>query len=68
MHPYQERLACHVRAYVFGYVAEAWEVSDYRETTGTAEEVAEAVLFLASARMTYVLGEFIEVNGRQLMD
>jgi hypothetical protein len=26
------------------------------------------VLFLASARMTYVLGEFIEVNGRQLMD
>jgi NAD(P)-dependent dehydrogenase (short-subunit alcohol dehydrogenase family) len=49
-------------------VAEAWEVSDYRKTTGTAEEVAEAVLFLASARTTYVLGEFIEVNGGQLMD
>lgn len=49
-------------------MAEAWEVSDYRKTTGTAEEVAEAVLFLASARTTYVLGEFIEVNGGQLMD
>jgi len=51
-----------------GTVKDTWEVSDYRKTTGTAEEVAEAVLFLASARMTYVLGEFIEVNGRQLMD
>jgi NAD(P)-dependent dehydrogenase (short-subunit alcohol dehydrogenase family) len=49
-------------------VAEAWEVSDYRETTGTVEEVAEAVLFLASARTTYVLGELIEVKGGQLMD
>jgi 3-oxoacyl-[acyl-carrier protein] reductase len=35
---------------------------------GTAEEVAEAVLFLASPRPTYVLGEVIEVNGGQLMD
>lgn len=47
---------------------DTWEVSDYRETTGPAEEVAEAVLFLASARTTYVLGKFIEVNGGQLMD
>jgi NAD(P)-dependent dehydrogenase (short-subunit alcohol dehydrogenase family) len=49
-------------------VAEAWEVSDNRKTTGAAEEVAEAVLFLASARTAYVLGEVIEVNGGQPMD
>jgi NAD(P)-dependent dehydrogenase (short-subunit alcohol dehydrogenase family) len=35
---------------------------------GTAEEVAEVVLFLASPRTTYVFGEVIEVNGGQLMD
>jgi 3-oxoacyl-[acyl-carrier protein] reductase len=35
---------------------------------GTAEEVAEAVLLLASPRTTCVLGEVIEVNGGQLMD
>jgi hypothetical protein len=39
-----------------GIVEETWEVSDYRKTTGIAEKVAEAVLFLASARTTYVLG------------
>jgi NAD(P)-dependent dehydrogenase (short-subunit alcohol dehydrogenase family) len=47
---------------------DTWEVCDYRKTTGTAEEVAEAVLFLVAARTTYVLGEVIEVNGGQLMD
>jgi 3-oxoacyl-[acyl-carrier protein] reductase len=46
--------------------AAAQEIPLGRE--GTAEEVAEAVLFLASPRTTYVLGEVIEVNGGQLMD
>lgn len=36
--------------------------------TGTAEEVAEAIAFLASPRSSYLIGETIEVNGGQLMD
>jgi 3-oxoacyl-[acyl-carrier protein] reductase len=35
---------------------------------GTAEEVAEAIAFLASPRSSYLSGETIEVNGGQLMD
>jgi 3-oxoacyl-[acyl-carrier protein] reductase len=35
---------------------------------GTPEEVVGAVLFLASSRANYILGEIIEVNGRMLMD
>ena len=56
MHPYPERLACHVHAYAFGHrpipkmfdkkgvpeviVAVAWEVSDYRETIGNSSTSA----------------------------
>jgi 3-oxoacyl-[acyl-carrier protein] reductase len=36
--------------------------------TGTAEEVAEVIAFLASPRSSYLVGETIEVNGGQLMD
>ena len=35
---------------------------------GAAEEVAEAIAFLASPRSSYLTGETIEVNGGQLMD
>ncbi|RXJ02525.1 SDR family oxidoreductase [Anaerobacillus alkaliphilus] len=35
---------------------------------GTPEEVADAVLYLASPLSTFLLGEMIEVNGGQLMD
>jgi len=35
---------------------------------GGAEEVAEAIAFLASPRSSYLTGETIEVNGGQLMD
>jgi 3-oxoacyl-[acyl-carrier protein] reductase len=35
---------------------------------GTPEEVAGAVLFLASSQANYCLGEVIEVNGGMLMD
>jgi 3-oxoacyl-[acyl-carrier protein] reductase len=35
---------------------------------GTAEEVAEAIAFLASPRSSFLTGETIEVNGGQLMD
>ena len=35
---------------------------------GTPEEVAGAVVFLASPASDYVVGEIIEVNGGQLMD
>jgi len=35
---------------------------------GTADEVAEVIVFLASRRSAYLVGETIEVNGGQLMD
>ena len=35
---------------------------------GTPEEVAAAVVFLASPKAGYLLGEVIEVNGGLLMD
>lgn len=35
---------------------------------GTPEEVAGAVVYLASAASSYLVGEILEVNGGQLMD
>jgi 3-oxoacyl-[acyl-carrier protein] reductase len=35
---------------------------------GTPDEVAGAVVFLASPAANYLVGEIIEVNGGQLMD
>jgi 3-oxoacyl-[acyl-carrier protein] reductase len=35
---------------------------------GRAEEVAECILFLASERASYLIGENIEINGGLLMD
>ncbi len=35
---------------------------------GTAEEVAEVVVFLASSRAAFLVGETIEINGGMLMD
>jgi len=35
---------------------------------GTSEEVADVILFLASSRAAYLVGETIEVNGGMLVD
>jgi len=35
---------------------------------GKPEEVAEAALFLASERSSFITGEILNVNGGQLMD
>ena len=35
---------------------------------GTAEEVAEVIVFLASPAARYITGETVEVNGGMLMD
>jgi 3-oxoacyl-[acyl-carrier protein] reductase len=35
---------------------------------GKPEEVAEAVLFLASERSSFITGEILNVNGGMLMD
>jgi 3-oxoacyl-[acyl-carrier protein] reductase len=36
--------------------------------TGTAEEVADGIVFLASPAARYITGETVEVNGGMLMD
>jgi 3-oxoacyl-[acyl-carrier protein] reductase len=35
---------------------------------GTAEEIADVIVFLASPAARYVTGETVEVNGGMLMD
>ena len=35
---------------------------------GTADEIADVILFLASPAARYILGETVEVNGGMLMD
>ncbi|MGH9339408.1 MAG: SDR family NAD(P)-dependent oxidoreductase [Acidobacteriota bacterium] len=35
---------------------------------GTAAEIAEVIVFLASERSSYIVGETVEINGGQLME
>lgn len=34
---------------------------------GTPEEIAAAVVYLASSQADYLVGEFLEINGGMLM-
>ena len=45
-----------------------WMADTPARRLGTAEEVADAVLFLASPVSAYIVGETIAVNGGLLME
>ena len=45
-----------------------WQSDTPIRRMGTAEEIAAAVVFLASSASTYIVGETLEVNGGLLMD
>lgn len=45
-----------------------WQNDTPIRRMGTAEEIAAAVVFLASSASTYIVGETLEVNGGLLMD
>jgi 3-oxoacyl-[acyl-carrier protein] reductase len=59
--PYHER-------YSPGEVFQRFVASIPLGRAGTAEEIADVIVFLASPATRYIIGETIEVNGGMLMD
>jgi len=59
--PYHER-------YSPGEIFQRFVASIPMGRAGTAEEVADAIVFLASPAARYITGETLEVNGGMLMD
>ena len=50
-----------------GYVERIFNRSNARKAYGAAEEVAAAVLFLASSSASYITGHTLHVNGGMMM-
>jgi 3-oxoacyl-[acyl-carrier protein] reductase len=59
--PYHER-------HSLGEVFQRFIASIPLSRAGTAEEIADVIVFLASPAARYIIGETIEVNGGMLMD
>jgi 3-oxoacyl-[acyl-carrier protein] reductase len=59
--PYHER-------YSPGEIFQRFIASIPLGRAGTAEEVADVIVFLASPAARYITGETLEVNGGMLMD